>query len=120
MLIVDDNSEMRRAIRNHCAEVTDEFAEAADGSEAIKACLTFKPDWIVMDNKMEPMNGLAATREIRRRWQAVRVVVVTFFDDEEIRLAAREAGACAFLTKDRLTQLPGLISGKVEPEKFCQ
>ena len=111
---------MRRAIRAHCAEVAAEFAEAGDGAEAIKACITFKPDWIVMDHKMEPMNGLVATREICRRWRGTRVVMLTIHNDEEIRLAAKDAGAFAFLSKEHLTHLPSLISGNAPPEPFCQ
>jgi len=55
------------------------------------------------------MDGLAATRQIRRFNPSARVVMVTDYDDEDLRNAASEAGACAYALKQNLTELAGLI-----------
>jgi len=115
VLIVDDSAEMRKTIRAHCEEVADEFAEASNGAVAIETCGTFKPDWVLMDMQMGPMNGLTAIRQILRRWKGTQVAMVTIFDDHELRAAASEAGAAAFITKDRLVDLPALLKSRKSP-----
>jgi DNA-binding NarL/FixJ family response regulator len=112
LLIVDDNGQTRAALRVICSSVADDIHEATDGGDAIRACEEQRPDWVLMDIKMRPMNGLVATQKILERWPQVRVVVLTGHDDPETRHAAHEAGACAFLSKDRLMDVPKLLSQK--------
>jgi len=58
---------------------------------------------------MPRMDGFAATRKIRHFDPEARVVIVTDYDDEDLRAAAREAGACGYALKQNLTELPVLI-----------
>jgi CheY-like chemotaxis protein len=113
LLIVDDNAESRRLMRTVCLSLTAEIREASDGESAIRACNEVQPDWVLMDLRMRPMNGLTATRNIHQRWPKVRVIIITNQDDEESHLAASEAGACAFLSKEQLVDLPKLLSKKL-------
>jgi DNA-binding NarL/FixJ family response regulator len=62
-----------------------------------------------MDIHMPHMDGLTATRQIRRFHPSARVLVVTAYEDEELRSAAQEAGASGYVLKDKLTELPRLI-----------
>ena len=110
LLIVDDNAESRRLVRALCGPLAREVSEASDGEAAILACAEEGPDCVVMDVRMRPMNGLAATREILRRWPNICVVIMTNHPDDETRQAASEAGARAFLSKERLVDLPELLS----------
>ena len=72
------------------------------------------PDLVLMDVAMPGMNGLDATRELKSRPGAPRVVILTFYDTPEIRAAAKTAGADAFLVKwaleDELERLLETIS----------
>jgi DNA-binding NarL/FixJ family response regulator len=75
--------------------------EAADGREALDLVATTACDLVLMDVRMPVVDGVAATREVVRRYPAgPRVVVLTTFDLDEYAFAALRAGASGFLLKD--------------------
>ena len=53
LMIVDDNSQVRRVIRRICQDLADDFCECADGSEALALYRAEQPDWVVMDVRLE-------------------------------------------------------------------
>ena len=71
--------------------------EARDGYEAVQLVKTYLPEVVVSDACMPGMDGLEATRFIKKNWPEVRVVVLTMYPDQ--RTAALDAGADAFLLK---------------------
>ncbi|MFP4143763.1 MAG: PAS domain S-box protein [Phycisphaeraceae bacterium] len=101
VLVVDDHAIVRQGIANVLS--SDQrlavVAEAADGLEAIEAVDRHRPDVVVIDVNMPRMNGIEATREIRRRWPEVRVVGLSVQDDEATAGTMRDAGAAAFISK---------------------
>jgi DNA-binding NarL/FixJ family response regulator len=103
--IVDDSPNMRGTIRSVLGGLSADFIESSDGDEAVKHYARCKPDFVVMDIRMERMDGIAATRAIRRESPDARVVVVTQYDDDDLRSAAREAGAIGYVLKDDLSAL---------------
>ena len=109
VLIVDDNAGVRRLLRRAILEAASAVWECSDGAEALAAYADRRPDVVLMDIRMPRMDGLAATRQIRRFNPSARVVMVTDYDDEDLRNAASEAGACAYALKQNLTELAGLI-----------
>jgi DNA-binding NarL/FixJ family response regulator len=72
---------------------------AVDGAEAVDLALELTPDVVLMDLHLPVLDGVEATRMIRRYLPETRVVVVTSSNDPEDRQRAREAGADAFLPK---------------------
>ncbi|MED4957836.1 response regulator transcription factor [Paenibacillus macerans] len=76
------------------------IGEACNGEEAVKLALDFRPDVILMDVQMPFMNGIEATREIMRRLPAVKIVILTTFDDQEYVLQGIRAAAVGYLLKD--------------------
>jgi DNA-binding NarL/FixJ family response regulator len=74
--------------------------EASDGREALALTATLLPDVVVMDLLMPGLDGIAATTEIKARYPATEVVVITSFIEEDRITAALEAGASGFLLKD--------------------
>ncbi len=62
-----------------------------------------------MDIKMQEMDGLAATRQIIANYPQARVVIVTNYDDSDMREAAHDAGACAYVVKDNLLAVRQII-----------
>jgi CheY-like chemotaxis protein len=109
LMIVDDNTQIRRVIRRICQDLADRFCECADGAEALPLYRAEHPDWVVMDVSMEVMDGLTAARQILADFPAARIVITTRFDDLEIREAVRRAGACGFVAKDNLLELRALL-----------
>jgi len=109
ILIVDDNPGMRRVLRRALPSAVTGIEECSDGCYALAAYSTFRPDVVLMDIRMQTVDGLAATREIVRYHPGARVVIVTDYDDEQLRDAAADAGACAYFLKQNLTDLAGLV-----------
>jgi two-component system response regulator DegU len=109
ILIVDDHAETRRLTRFFLRDLRFEFEECADGADALDCYEAFRPDWILMDWEMKRMNGLTATRRIVEAHPKARILMVTQYDDEELRQAAAEAGASGFVLKDDLLSLRSLL-----------
>src|SRR5262245_58992503 len=109
IMIVDDHAEMRRLLRSMFTDLTNEVTECADGAQAVEAFAQHHPDWTIMDIAMKGVNGLEATRQIQKQFAGSRIVMLTQHDTPQMRAAALEAGACAFISKENLTQLSTII-----------
>jgi len=101
-LIVEDNHEMRRVIKAIVGGLADRIEERGDGREALAAYRECRPDWVLMDIRLPGLDGIGAVRQIRSRFPEAQVVMVTQYDDEDLRRAARVAGACEYVLKDDL------------------
>jgi DNA-binding NarL/FixJ family response regulator len=77
-------------------------ARAHDGLEALRLVATLRPDVILMDLDMPRINGIGATRRITADYPFTQVVIVTASNEQEDVERAREAGAAAYITKDRV------------------
>src|SRR5215467_1459441 len=102
LLIVDDQPVIRRGLALILATAPDiEVAgQAGDGEEAIDLARRLEPDVVIMDLQMPRLGGVAATRAITAAYRAMRVVVLTTYDDDELVFEAIRAGAHAYLLKD--------------------
>ena len=72
-------------------------AEASNGLEAISKIKSSSPDIVLMDMQMPVMDGLEATKIIKKRWPWVKVIALTMY--QNYRSKALSAGADAFLVK---------------------
>ena len=102
VLLVDDQSLMRQALRT-CLEAVPDVevvGEAADGTEAVELADRLAPDVVVMDIRMPFLDGVGATRILTRRANAPRVLVLTTFEVDDYVVEALRAGASGFLLKD--------------------
>ena len=111
ILIADDDARMRQMVKQTVANLGTEFYEATDGSEAIAICAAQRPHWVLMDFRMRPMDGLRATAEIKARCPETRIVIVSQYDDAELRAEATRVGACAYVLKENLQELTGILTG---------
>jgi CheY-like chemotaxis protein len=105
LLVVDDNSDMRRLIKSIVSDLAGPVFEIADGSDALQAYATHQPDWVLMDIQMKTLDGISATREIKSAFPKARIVIVTEYDDPDWREESRRAGACAYVLKENLPEL---------------
>jgi DNA-binding NarL/FixJ family response regulator len=102
VLVVDDQALVRAGFVK-LLEPEDDLhvvAEAGDGLEAVEAALRTRPDVVLMDIRMPRLDGIEATRRIRAREHAPRVIMLTTFDLDEYVFDALKAGASGFLLKD--------------------
>jgi CheY-like chemotaxis protein len=109
VLIVDDNGSMRRILVRAVCKVAEQVWECTDGAEALAAYVAHSPDVVLMDVQMPRLDGLAATRQIMQFDPSARIVMVTDFDDEELRIAARGAGASGYVLKQDLSGLDVIL-----------
>ena len=109
ILIVDDQAEARQMTKLFLGDSTFEFKECADGADAVECFERIHPDWILMDWKMNGMSGLEATRQIVAAHPEARILMLTQYDDAEMRRAAAEAGARGYVLKENLFSLGAFL-----------
>ena len=118
VLLVDDSPRfLQLAARYLAADSRIEIVGSAlSGREALEQVTALQPDLVFMDVAMPDMNGLEATRAIKERAGAVRVVIVTLYDNAEYRAAAQRVGADGFLAKSEfVTEVFDVITSLIDP-----
>nr|CBH37825.1 probable chemotaxis protein cheY [uncultured archaeon] len=100
VLLVDDSTYIRTVLGSIIVEAGFEVVgEAADGEEAIRKYMDLKPDIVLMDVIMEPMNGMAATEAILDKDPAALILMVTVLETKEILVDLIKIGAKGYITK---------------------
>ena len=101
VLIADDQTLFREGIKNVLTSEKwmEVVGEAADGIEAVAKAKKLKPDVVLMDIKLPKLDGISATRQIRKACPQVNVLVLSSFEDEAHVLDAIQAGANGYLSK---------------------
>jgi two-component system response regulator DevR len=102
LMIVDDHEVVRMGLRA-ALEVEPDFtvvAEASNGKDAVEKARAHQPDIVLMDVRMDGMDGIQACREIRSELPATRVLMLTSFAEEETVVAALLAGASGYVLKN--------------------
>jgi DNA-binding NarL/FixJ family response regulator len=74
--------------------------EADNGEDLINGLPGAKPDVIIMDLKMPIMDGMEATKEVRKKFDAIKILVVTMYDDDKFIIHLMEIGANGYLLKN--------------------
>ena len=102
VMMVDDHAVFRAGVRLLVEAQPDMevVGEAREGGEALQKARQLRPDVLVMDITMPGINGLEATRQIRRELPEVRVLVLTVHSDDEYFFRALEAGASGYVLKE--------------------
>jgi two-component system, NarL family, response regulator LiaR len=102
ILLADDHIMVREGTRRILEKETDlqVVAEASDGREAVALTEREHPDVVVVDISMPLMNGIEATKEIKRISPQTAVLVLSAYDDDEYVFAILEAGAAGYLLKN--------------------
>lgn len=116
ILIADDDGRIRQILKQTVANLASGVYEAGDGGEAIAVCATERPDWVLMDMRMKPIDGLRATTAIKARFPETRIAIVTQYDDTELRNEAARVGASAYVLKENLHELPAILTGATQDE----
>ena len=109
ILIVDDNASVRRLIASIVGPLANSIEECSNGPEALVMYGSMRPDVVLMDLRMKEMDGIEATRRICHGDPDAKVVILTDYDDRELRRAAATAGSIHYALKDNLPDLVRLI-----------
>jgi DNA-binding NarL/FixJ family response regulator len=101
VLIVDDHAFIRRGVQTilHPFPEWELCGEADNGNDAIRMAEELKPEVIIMDLSMPGLNGIEATRAIRKAQPGVKIVLLTLHESAELVRSAFRAGARGYLLK---------------------
>lgn len=101
ILLADDHALLRQGTK-HLIDAEPDMevvGEAADGSEVLPLVAKLKPDLVVMDLSMSEMSGAQATREVKRRNESCKILVLTMHEDRNYLREVLEAGALGYMLK---------------------
>ena len=121
VLLVDDHVIVREGLRMVLAsrQEIQVIGEAGDGREALDLIETLQPDVVVMDIAMPNLNGLEATRQIKRRFPDIKVVILTMHESQQYFLQIVKAGATGCVMKRSAgTELVTAIEAAARGESY--
>jgi DNA-binding NarL/FixJ family response regulator len=101
LILVDDHQLLRDSLKRQFEELGHEVvADLSDGTRAVSAALTLRPDAILMDISMSEGDGITATQAIIDADARQRIVILTMHTETDIVRRALKAGAVGYVTKD--------------------
>lgn len=106
VLIADDHTLVPEGLR-YVIEAEPDLevvAQVENGQQAVRGCIDIRPDIALMDNAMPILNGIEATRLIRKKCPETRVVMLSMYSDRAQILRALQAGALGYLLKKSVTK----------------
>jgi DNA-binding NarL/FixJ family response regulator len=121
VLLADDHAIVREGLHMVLAahRTIEVLGEASDGREALDLVELLRPDVVVMDIAMPNLNGLEATRQIKRRSPDVRVVILTMHENQEYFVQIIKAGATGCVLKRSAgTELVTAIEAAARGESY--
>ena len=121
VLLAEDHTIVRQGIAALLGTENDMevVGEASNGLEAIELAKKIVPDVVLMDIGMRHLNGLEATREIKRLFPATKILVLTMHDNEEWIFQILKAGASGYLIKDSaMTDLTSALRAVYQGDSY--
>lgn len=120
LMIVEDNVRMRESIERFLVKNVRNIGttlQCRDGIEAVASYDRFRPDWVLMDIEMGPTDGFTASRAILHAHPDARIIILTSHDDARYRETAHAVGAHAYVLKENLQDIPGIIEESSHPSE---
>jgi two-component system response regulator NreC len=101
VLLVDDHAMFREGVRSLLEGEPDieVVGEVEDGRAAVQTAIELAPDVVLMDITMPQLDGIEATRQIRAHNDAIKVLVLTMHDNEDVFFRSISAGASGYVLK---------------------
>ncbi len=113
ILLVDDNSKFRAFVKKMLLSSIhnlEKIYECEDGKKAISMYGEIKPEWVLMDIELPKIDGLEASRRIKKEFPDAKIVIVSQYNDIQYHETAKSIGINEYIQKDNLDNLINLIS----------
>ena len=114
ILLADDFAPWRSQLRSFLQRETEwkTVFEACDGLEAVQKTVELQPDIVLLDISMPRLNGIEAARQTRQLSPDSKIIMLTQDGDEDLKTAALQAGALAYVLKAEMTTslVPAILS----------
>ncbi len=107
ILVIDDEPQVRRFLRNSLASTAYKLVESSTGEEGLAAAAAHPPDLILLDLGLPDVDGLEVTRRLRE-WTTIPIIILSARGEDQDKIAALDAGADDYLTKP--FSLPELLA----------
>jgi two-component system KDP operon response regulator KdpE len=98
VLVVDDEQTIRRFLRVSLSAHDHKIFEASTGQDALAAAASQRPDVVILDLGLPDLDGLEVIRRLRE-WTTIPIIVLSVREQEDVKVAALDAGADDYLTK---------------------
>jgi len=98
LLVVEDDTQMRKFLRASLSSHGYRLVEAVNGSEGLTQAASYNPDLILLDLGLPDMDGLLVTKRLRE-WASAPIIVISARGQEDDKINALDAGADDYLTK---------------------
>ena len=99
ILVVDDDPGLLRLLTIRLRAENYDVEAVEGGPQAVAAASRFRPDLVITDLRMEPMDGIALLKELQNRWPGLKVILLTAHGTIPDAVQATQMGAFGFLTK---------------------
>lgn len=102
VMLVDDQPDFREGMAQLLGAEDDleVVAEAGNGSDGLRLAMNTRPDVVLMDLRMPVMDGVEATKKLRRALPQTKIIALTTFDDDQLVFDVLREGALSYLLKD--------------------
>ncbi|MBL8208065.1 MAG: response regulator transcription factor [Blastocatellia bacterium] len=105
ILLVEDHPPMRATLRMWLADLAAPITECDNGAEVCACYARHQPDWVLMDIDLPGQDGITTTHQLLTANPTAQVLMVTGYDDVDMRNAATAAGARGYVLKENLQEL---------------
>jgi DNA-binding NarL/FixJ family response regulator len=109
IMVVDDNAHMRELIKSIFDSPEDCVVQYASGDAAVSHYAADSPDWVLMDIRMEGMDGMTASRTIIKQHPEAKIIIVTNCPEPELCETALSIGASGYVMKDDLFRVKRIM-----------
>jgi two-component system response regulator DegU len=109
LLLVEDNASVRRILRSVVEPLAEEIHECEDGASAFLLYNAEQPDYVLMDINLKNTDGITTARWIINSDPKAKIIIVTNYDEGDLREAAQKAGVVGYVLKENLLMLRQLL-----------
>lgn len=109
LLIAEDNNRMRSMIKDLIKDSFITIYECDNGADAIRNYNEHKPEWILMDIRMNGMDGFTASEIILHDYPAANILIVSSFHEEEYINKSKSIGVKGYVLKENLYEILNYI-----------